>query len=522
MAQDQAEERWRPARAPIALDDVLAWVQGLDPTARLVGDAAPGVRVDGLTCDSRTAAPGDLFVALPGASLHGVDRAPDARRAGAVAVLADRPAAGLPTLLVRDARDLLGPLSAWLHGEPSRAVAVHGVTGTNGKTSTAHLLAAALAAGGRPTALAGTLGMRTPRRRRESRRTTAEAPVVQELLATARDDGATDVVLEVSSHALALDRVVGTRFRTAVFTNLSPDHLELHHDVESYYAAKASLFVPERTDLAVIGVDDEHGRRLARETRCPVVTVSAAGRDATWWAGSCRVGLDGSTFRLVGPGTDRWVRLRLLGAHQVDNALAAIVAAVASGVAVDDAVAGVEALDGVPGRLERIDAGQPFAAFVDFAHNPGGHRRLLPFLRSLTEGRVVVVLGLTGERDPAKRAELGAVVAGAADVVVVTDESAHSEDPAALRAALAEAARARHGAAVHVEADRGRALALAVDAAGPGDVLVVVGRGTDTEMVAGTTRRPFDDRAVLRAALGARARPVTASVQTRSDGVWHG
>jgi len=501
MAHDEPEERWRPAAVPVDVADLLGHLRGLDPAARLVGSGRVA-RVDGVTSDSRTAAPGDLFVALPGAHAHGIDRAAEAGRAGATAVLSDRPAPGLPTVLVRDPRALLGPVAAWLHRDPSEAVAVHGVTGTNGKSSTTHLLAAALTAGGRATSLSGTLGVRTPRRARGSRRTTPEASVVQEVLAAARADGCRDAVLEVSSHALALGRVAGTRFRTAVFTNLSPDHLELHRDLEGYYAAKASLFVPGRAERAVVGVDDVHGRRLAAETRCPVTTFSAAGRPADWRAEPRRVDLDGTVFRLRGPGADREVRLRLLGAHQIDNALAAIVAAVVDGVAVDDAVAGVEAVDALPGRLERIDVGQPFAAFVDFAHNPGGHRRLLPFLRSLTGGRVVVVLGLTGERDPGKRAELGRVVAGAADVVVITDESAHSEDPAALRAALAGPARACGGGAeVLVEGDRERAFTLAAEAAGPGDVLVVVGRGADTELVAAGTTRTFDDRVALRGAL---------------------
>ncbi len=505
VPQDEPEERWRPVAVPVDLPDLVARLRELDPTAHLVGSEGAHVRVDGVTVDSRTASPGDLFAALPGARAHGADRAADAARAGAVAALSDRPAAGLPTVLVRDPRALLGPVAAWLHDHPADAVAVHAVTGTNGKSSTTALLAAALAAGGRATALSGTLGVRTPRRSRAGRRTTPEAPVVQEVLAAARDDGATDVVLEVSSHALALHRVAGTRSRTAVFTNLSADHLELHHDLEGYYAAKASLFVPALADRAVVGVDDPWGRRLATETRCPVTTFSARGYRADWRAEPRRVDLDGSTFRLLGPGADREVRLRLLGAHQVDNALAAIVAAVGDGVRVDDAVAGVEAVAGLPGRLERIDAGQPFAAFVDFAHNPGGHRRLLPFLRSATHGRLVVVLGLTGERDTGKRTELGRIAATEADVVVITDESAHSEDPGALRATLAEAALSSGGRAeVLVEGDRRRALELAAGAADAGDVLVVVGRGADTELVAGGTRRAFDDRLALRAALAAR------------------
>ncbi|MFC5064075.1 Mur ligase family protein [Actinomycetospora atypica] len=485
--------------------EILGFLRTLAPVARLVvPERLRPVAVRGVTLDSREVRPGDLFAGLPGARVHGADRADDAWEAGAVALLSDRPSPLLPSLVVPDPRRVLGPLASWLHDDPSRAVAVHGVTGTNGKTSTVHLLDAALTAAGRRTGLAGSLVVRAGDDERPAGRTTAEAPAVQAMLARCRDAGVDDVALEVSSHGLALHRVAGTRFRTAVFTNLSPDHLDLHGDLESYYAAKASLFTPERADAAVVVVDDEAGRRLAAETTCPVTTVSTTGVPADWRAGTIRADGDGTSFRARGPGVDVEVRLQLLGPQQVPNALAALATAVGAGADPAAAVRGLAATPALPGRLERVDAGQPFLAVVDFAHNVGAHRRVLPFLRSVTAGRLVVVLGATGGRDRSKRAALGRCVAGLADLVVVTDESPHDEDPAALRDAVAAGAREVAGAEVVVHADRRTAVAVAVAEAGPGDTVLLAGRGADGVRIEAGVAEPLDDRELLRTALRPR------------------
>ena len=506
-----ATTRWR-ARVgqPRSLADALTFLRAHDPRAELVvptwGGPVDAPVLDGATLESSQVVAGDLFAGLGGARRHGAEFADDAAVAGAVALLSDRPSPALPSLVIPGARQLLGPLASWLHGEPSATVDVHGVTGTNGKTSTVHLIAAGLAAAGRRAGWAGSLEMHAGDHVRPAERTTVEAPAVQEFLACARDAGVSDVALEVSSHGLALDRVGGVRFRTAVFTNFSPDHLDLHGDLESYYASRASLFTPDRCGLAVIGVDDAAGRRLARETRCPVVTFSAGGSSAEWRATEVHAGLAGTRFRLRGPGVDQLVRLTLLGTHQVDNALAAVAALVASGVDVADAVSGVEETAGLPGRLERVDLGQPFLALVDYAHNVGGQGRLLPFLRSLAPGRLIVVLGATGGRDPGKRDALGSFVGAEADVVVVTDESAHDDDPVVLRKEVADGARRAGRAEVVTEPDRAQAIGLAVAAAGPGDVVVVVGRGSDQVLVSAGRHRTFEDRVVLRHALADQAR----------------
>jgi len=278
-----------------SLDEALTFLRTLDPATRLV--LPPGVELvnvpvlDGITLDSSEVAPGDLFAGLPGARRHGAEYTADAAAAGAVALLTDRASPVLPTLVVSRPRRLLGPLASWLHGEPSALLDVHGVTGTNGKTSTVHLIAAGFRAAGRCVGWAGSLELRAGDRVRSAERTTVEAPAVQEYLACTRDAGASDVALEVSSHGLALDRLGGVNFRTAVFTNLSSDHLDLHGDLEDYYASKASLFTPDRCGLAVIGIDGAAGRGwpqrpAAPSSPSPPVDCRRSGRPATCTPGS--------------------------------------------------------------------------------------------------------------------------------------------------------------------------------------------------------------------------------------------
>ncbi len=277
----------------------------------------------------------------------------------------------------------------------------------------------------------------------------------------------------------------------------------MHTDMAGYYAAKARLFGSDRCGPAVIGLDDRWGRRLAAEAQVPVVTFAGAGapEPADWTARDVQATVAGTSFRLTGPGVDVPVRLGLLGAHQADNATGAIAALVSTGTDVQAAVRGVESLSGVPGRLERVDIGQSFTAFVDYVHNESGQARVYPFLRSLGSGRLIVVMGATGDRDPGKREPLGRNAGSVADVVVVTDESPHSEDPAALRNATVAGARAGGRAQVLVEPDRAAAFDLGVSLARPGDVVVVSGRGHDPTQFGNGTSRTFDDRVQLRAAL---------------------
>ena len=465
--------------------------------------------VTGISDDSRTVQPGDLYVALPGHRFHGLDFDADAAARGAVAVLSDRPSRLLPTLIVDRPRDRVGGLASWIYGHPSHELQVHGVTGTNGKTSATYLLDAALAATGVVTGLIGGVVVRGPESTRPATHTTPEAAVIQRTLAEFRDQAARAVTLEVSSHAVSHGRVDGVRFRTVAFTNLGPDHLDFHHTMEEYFAAKAALFTSDRAQAAAVNIDDEYGRRLAAATDVPVWTHSTRDPGADVYADSIRCDVHGSTFTVHTPTGHAGVRLALLGPHQVANALTALTSIAAAGHDVLQAAAGLETLACVPGRLERVEADHGILGLVDFMHNTSGQQELLPFLRSLAaERRLILVISATGERDPGKRFPIGHTAATYADIVVVTDDSPYNDDPRLLREAVAEGAHAAQSAHVVVEGDRHRAFEIAASHARPGDVLVVAGRGSEQRLVSGDSVRMFDDREELERALQRMQRSV--------------
>ncbi len=470
----------------------MSVVAGLQPDRPVVGST-----VTGCTLDSRAVQPGDLYAALPGARAHGADFAAAAAAAGASAILTDPAGAGrcaaydLPVLVADDPRGVLGAVAAWVHDDPSAAMLVLGVTGTNGKTTTAFLLDAGLRAAGHTTGLLGTVVTRIGETAVPSLRTTPEAPDLQALFATMRERGVTAVAMEVSSHALALGRVDGVRFDTSVFTNLSQDHLDFHPSMAAYEAAKAALFTPARSRRGVVDIDDAAGRRLLATASIPITTYGEQGQ---WRAADVDLRADGSTFRLVGPGVDVPASVRLPGAFNVSNALAALACLVVAGIPIADAVRGIASLAGVPGRMERIDAGQPFTAIVDYAHTPEAVTTLLAAVRALTGGRVVVVLGCGGDRDRGKRPLMGRAAVQGADLAVLTSDNPRSEDPNAILAEMAPP-----GAIV--EPDRRRAIELAVRDARSGDVVVVAGKGHESGQEISGVVTPFDDRQVLREAL---------------------
>jgi UDP-N-acetylmuramoyl-L-alanyl-D-glutamate--2,6-diaminopimelate ligase len=467
--------------------------------------------VSGVTLDSRAVAPGDLYVALPGTKVHGAAFCADAVAAGAVAVLTDpdgrarATATGVPVFVLADPRGKLGEVSCWVYGNPSSRLRLIGVTGTSGKTTSTYLLESGLRAAGHQTGLIGGVETRIGRDRLPSTLTTPEAPDLQALFAVMAERGVTAAAMEVSSHSLALGRVAGTSFDVAVFTNLSQDHLDFHVDLEDYFRAKASLFMPPV--LGVINLDDKYGRRLASSALVPVTTFSATGKDeADWRAVDVRSGADGSTFRVIGPGgVEADVSVGLAGVFNVANALGAVVALVESGVRLEDAVAGLAACPGVPGRLERVPApGLDITAFVDYSHKPGAVEAVLRSLRPVTQGSLIIVLGCGGDRDKAKRPMMGAAAAALADVAILTSDNPRSEDPLAILAAMLDGVlsvpqddRAR----IIVEPDRAAAIAQAVGLAAPGDVIVVAGKGHETGQYVAGAVLPFDDRRVTAAAL---------------------
>ena len=482
--------------------------------AEAIGVAAPGmdVPVSGVTLRAQDARPGDLFAALPGAHVHGASYASDAVAAGAVAVLTDPAGAAVlttdvPLLVHPEPRAVLGTLAALVYGNPSARLGVIGVTGTSGKTTTTYLVEAGLRAAGRHAGLIGTVGIRIDGVEVPSELTTPEAPELQALLARMADDGVDTVVMEVSSHALALGRVDGVRFAVAGFTNLSRDHLDFHGSMQEYFDAKARLFDADsslRAGVAVVCVDDDAGRAMASRAVDPV-TVSAAGADAHWRAVDVAASPGGvQTFVAVGPdGARHDVTIRLPGAYNVTNCLLALALLDAVGVSPERAAAGL-AVAQVPGRLEAVDRGQAFLALVDYAHKPGALQAVLESLRGQSRGRLAIVFGAGGDRDPGKRNPMGRTAAEWADLVVVTDDNPRSEDPATIRAAILEGAAQAGSAAQIVEiGDRRAAIAHAVAWAGPGDVVLVAGKGHETGQTAAGVTRPFDDRVELAAALEA-------------------
>ena len=490
-------------------DGPINRVTSLSDVASVAGarPLSTDIVVTGASDDSRTISPGDLYVALPGEHVHGLDFEEQALSRGAVAALSDRPGDRLPTIVVDDPRRIAGPVSARIYGDPSPSLDVYGVTGTNGKTSTTYLLAAALEACGDTMGTVTGISISGPEVKIASDRTTPEAAVLQRTLAEFRDSGVTSVAMEVSSHAVTHRRIDGTFFAVAGFTNLSRDHLDLHGSMERYFETKSELFTPGRTGAAAVGIDDVYGRRLVTSTEIPCWTWSIGDRDADIVAEEIECTADGTRFTARTPHGDVAVHLELLGHHQVSNALAALAMCAAAGKDLEAAAEGLSTLTGVPGRLEVVDVGQPFLALVDYMHNTAGQRRSLDYLRTLTASRLIVVIGATGDRDPGKRFPLGSVAAELADVVVVTDESPYSEDADTVRAEVAAGAIAGNCAEVVVIADRQNAFDVAVDLAVPGDVVVVTGRGCDNKQVFGTEVRTFDDRVRLRHALTGRRQP---------------
>ncbi len=489
--------------------------------------------VSGVTLDSRAVCPGDLYAALPGARVHGAAFCADAVAAGAVAVLTDpdgrarAAASGVPVFVLTDPRARLGEIACWVYGDPSSRLGLIGVTGTSGKTTSTYLIEAGLRAAGHRTGLVGGIEIKIGTDVVPSSLTTPEAPDLQALFAVMAERGVTAAAMEVSSHSLSLGRVAGTRFDVAVFTNLSQDHLDFHADLEDYFRAKASLFVPPV--IGVVNIDDRHGRRLAASAPVPITTFSAAGaQDADWRALDVRSGADGSTFRVIGPGgVEADVSIGLVGTFNVANALGALVALVESGVGLEDAVAGVAACPGVPGRLERVPgpvtwdgpggtgggsssytdyAGGP-TAFVDYSHKPGAVEAVLRSLRPVTRENLIIVLGCGGDRDRAKRPLMGAAAASLADVAILTSDNPRSEDPLAILAAMLDGVLSvpqDERARVIIEPDRAAAISQAVALAAPGDVIVVAGKGHETGQYVAGAVLPFDDRQVTAAALAQR------------------
>lgn len=456
-----------------------------DPTLTVDLADAAATEITGVVHDTRAVGAGSLFCCVAGAHVDGHDLAIDAVAAGATALLVERPVdVGVPEVVVPSVRAALGPVAAAFWDHPSRAMHVVGVTGTSGKTTTTHLLAAITEAHAWSTAVIGTL---------TGPRTTPEAPELQARLAAERAAGRVAVAMEVSSHALALDRVRATHFAVAVFTNLSHDHLDFHRDLNDYFETKASLFTPTYAARAVVNLDDPRGGELMARRLVP--TEGYALDDAT----NLEVGTTHCRFEWRGVVVD----LPLGGRFNVSNALAAATTAAALGVSPQTIAAGLAAAAPVPGRFESIDEGQPFAVLVDYSHKPGALAGALDAAREgAPGGKVILVFGAGGERDVSKRPEMGEVASRLADRVLLTSDNPRGEDPLAIIEAIQTGMSDR--SRTTVEPDRATAIALAIGEAGPGDVVLIAGKGHEAVQVVGDRVLPFDDREVARTALRVR------------------
>lgn len=475
--------------------------------ARAVGNA----QVTGITYDSRLVEPGDLFCAIPGFRTDGHRFIRDALRRGAAALLVERAEVippGIPALLVSHSRIGIAQAARVLFGNPSRALWMVGVTGTNGKTTTTHLIRQVLQAGGIACGVIGTVHTMVGTETLPSERTTPEASDLQATLTYMVQQGERAVAMEVSSHSLALHRVDGVQYDVGVFTNLTQDHLDFHQDMEDYFAAKALLFEslgngdPKGPRRAVLNADDPWAGRLVGLTMVPILSYGFAPA-ADVRAEAVEIGPWGSRFvlRLEGE-APRTVHLPLGGRFNVSNALAAVAVGRVGGVPVDVMVEALGHVPGVPGRFERIDRGQPFSVIVDYAHSPDGLINVLATARELTHGQLWAVFGAGGDRDRSKRPLMGEAVGRLADRAIITSDNPRGEDPATILQEIAVGVE-RVGGQYSMVVDRREAIRAACQAAAPGDVVMILGKGHEGYQVFHDRVVPFDDRTEARDALAA-------------------
>ncbi|MFW0791674.1 UDP-N-acetylmuramoyl-L-alanyl-D-glutamate--2,6-diaminopimelate ligase [Gordonia sp. CPCC 205333] len=531
MSQSQQSGPIRPQRvAPTSIGNLASTID-----AQVVGSAQ--VAVTGVSLRAQSITPGDLFAALPGNRVHGARFVADAVNAGASAIFTDPvgreliaaelPDADVAILVHPEPRSVLGRVSSSIYGDPSRSLTLIGITGTSGKTTTAFMVESILLADGRSVGLLGTVQTRINGVAQPSSLTTPEAPDLQALFAAMVEQGVDTVVMEVSSHALSLGRVAGSRFDVGAFTNLSQDHLDFHPTMADYFEAKAILFKEDsdlRAERSVVCVDDEWGRQMARIAPSPV-TVSTGSTSAQWTAGESSIAVDGTQcVRVSGPdAAELNLTLPLPGRFNIANALVAVAITRTVGVEFAAISAGLAAVS-VPGRLQRINDGQQFLAVVDYAHKPAAVEAVIATLREQTAGRIGVVIGAGGDRDTGKRAHMGAAAARGAEFVVITDDNPRTEEPAAIRAevyagAAAIEAKDRPSTSEPIRdiGDRAAAIAAVVEWASPGDVVLIAGKGHEAGQEINGVKHPFDDRVVLAAALRAKVAGVHDATATVAD-----
>lgn len=481
----------------------------LDDAAQLIGASLHGnnVTITGITHVDSEVEAGDLFLAIPGAQVHGATFVETAIKRGAVAVLTDEAGlahcAGIPALVVKDVRTAGALLAASLYKYPTRDLVSIGITGTNGKTTVSTLLYQIFEAVGRETGLIGTVETRIGNEVVKSSRTTPEATELQALAAVMRERHMRHLVMEVSSHAISLKRMKGSHFSIAAFTNLSQDHLDFHRDMDSYFAAKAELFTSEYAEQAFINIDSSYGQRLANEAKIAVTTISRVNRDATWHFVETHNVSRGVEFSIRGSGGILIEsRTRLFGGYNLDNLLLAVAIAVECGIDPIELAAIIPALTGAPGRLESVSLGQRYTALVDYAHSPDAVSNVLAAAREFTSGKIIAVLGCGGDRDATKRPLMGAALVQGADIAIFTSDNPRSEAPSEILSQMTSSLT--FNAPSQVIEDRGEAIRAAVALANDGDTVLVLGKGHETGQEVAGVVTPFDDRIALAQAIEAK------------------
>ena len=488
---------------------LASFTANLEYAAQLVGASLRGANVSftGITHVDSEVEPGDLFIAIPGARIHGATFIESAIKRGAVAVLTDEAGSaycdGIPALVVRDVRTAGALVASSLYKYPTRDLTSIGITGTNGKTTVSTLLYQIFEAVGRATGLIGTVETRIGSEAIKSSRTTPEAPELQALAAVMRERHMRHLVMEVSSHALSLKRMKGSHFSIAAFTNLTQDHLDFHEDMDSYFAAKAQLFTSEYAEQAFINIDSPYGKRLAEEAQIPVTTIARNDSSATWHFVETHNVSRGVEFSVRGAGGILIEsRTRLFGGYNLDNLLLALAIAVECGIDPIELAAITPTLTGAPGRLESVSLGQHYAALVDYAHSPDAVANVLSAVREFTTGKVIAVLGCGGDRDASKRPLMGAALLQGADIAIFTSDNPRSEAPGEILSQMTHSLT--FTAPSQVIEDREDAIRTAVALAQDGDTVLVLGKGHETGQEIAGVVTPFDDRIALAQAIEAK------------------
>lgn len=476
-------------------------------------DAEPSMEVDGITADSRAAGPGCMFIAVPGFKVDGHDFVADAAGAGASVAVTERwlDGTGIPQVQVPLARQAMARVAANFHGRPSEKLTVIGITGTNGKTTTSYLVDAILRADGRKTGLIGGIEYQLGSHTKKAVRTTPEPLELQEMLSEIAGSGADAATLEVSSHGISLYRVACTNFDVAVFTNLTPDHLDLHHDMESYFRTKKRLFSGEldgpgevsgyALPKAAVNIDDAYGKRLAAVIAPERLVTFGRSSSAVVYAIKTMKNGWQSAFELVTPQGTAAISFNLPGDHNIANALAAAACGHALGIDTDVIAAGLGNLKSVPGRFEPVEIDAPFSVVVDYAHNVDGLRKALKAAAGLTDGKLILVFGCPGERDRDKRPQMGLIAGKNTDFSVLTTDDCYNEAPEQILDEVEPGLVESGGRYLRI-GDRRQAIEAALDEAGPGDLVLIAGKGHETDQLMASGPVPFSDSETVRELLG--------------------